>query len=349
MGGDGALGLFLHLGGILLSGLHPLGGGTGQVETETVHQKEQEEIDGEGNDQHPWAGAEDGYGHHQCHRHRDHLRRNRQGGHIEHQELRHAALRHRRRELLRCHPHGNRCRNLHIYYKVEENVNWNAADAQSVEVTIAPKSVIVTADNQTKEYGAADPTLTATVEGLVGQEDITYALSRAEGETMGAYAITPTGDATQGNYAVTYVAGTLTITMPTQVSITLPEEYGTYCCPVDLDFSEVTGLTAYIAAGYTKSAGSLLMVKVTSVPSGTGLLLKGTAGNTYTVKVQASPYVYSNLLTGTIAETDVTTGDLILGKSDDKLGFYRVSEPGTLAAGKAYTVVDACHAQNMHE
>ena len=62
------------------------GGGTGQVETETVHQKEQEEIDGEGNDEHPWAGAEDGYGHHQCHRHRDHLRRNRQGGRIEHQE-----------------------------------------------------------------------------------------------------------------------------------------------------------------------------------------------------------------------------------------------------------------------
>lgn len=77
------------------------------------------------------------------------------------------------------------------------------------------------------------------------------------------------------------------------------------------------------------------MVKVTSVPAGTGLLLKGTAGSTYTAKGQTSPYVYSNLLTGTTAETNVTADDFILGKKGDKVGFYH-AEAGTLAAGKAY-------------
>ena len=150
-------------------------------------------------------------------------------------------------------------------------------------------------------------------------------------QNAGNYTYTITG---AGNYSGETTA-TFTITSK-DVTITLAEEYGTYCSTEDLDFSETTGLTAYIAAGYNKSEGSLLMVKVTSVPAGTGLLLKGTPNSTYTAKGQTSPYVYSNLLTGTIAETDVTTNDLILGKSNDKIGFYRVSEPGTLAAGKAY-------------
>jgi hypothetical protein len=124
------------------------------------------------------------------------------------------------------------------------------------------------------------------------------------------------------------------------ITIALTEEYGTYCSAYDLDFSGATGLTAYIAAGYNKTEHTLLMVKVTSVPKGTGLLLKSTSttGGNFTATVQPSPYVYSNLLTGTTAETDVTTNDLILGKSeiDNAIGFYRVREPGKLAAGKAY-------------
>ena len=123
------------------------------------------------------------------------------------------------------------------------------------------------------------------------------------------------------------------------INIALTEEYGTYCSAYNLDFSGATGLTAYIAAGYNTSDGSLLMVKVTSVPAGTGLLLKGTAGSTYTAKVvQTSPYRYANLLTGTTTETAVSGNDYdyILGKNGaGKVGFYP-AQPGTLAAGKAY-------------
>ena len=121
------------------------------------------------------------------------------------------------------------------------------------------------------------------------------------------------------------------------INIALTEEYGTYCSAYNLDFSGATGLTAYIAAGYNKTEHTLLMVKVTSVPKGTGLLLKSTSatGGNFTATVQPSPYVYSNLLTGTTAETNVTVDDFILGKKVDKVGFYH-AEAGKLAAGKAY-------------
>ena len=80
--------------------------------------------------------------------------------------------------------------------------------------TIAPAPVTVTAENKTKTYGEADPTLTAKVEGLVNNESadlIKYTLTRAEGENVGDYAISAKGDAKQGNYVVSFVDGKLTI------------------------------------------------------------------------------------------------------------------------------------------
>ena len=79
---------------------------------------------------------------------------------------------------------------------------------------ITPAQATVTAEAKSKTYGEADPDLTATVTGLKGEDTaalIAYTLSRAEGEDVGSYAITPTGDAVQGNYDVVYVSANLTI------------------------------------------------------------------------------------------------------------------------------------------
>ena len=87
-------------------------------------------------------------------------------------------------------------------------------------LTITPAAVVVKADDKTKVYGNADPELTAHVYGLINESDvIEYSLSRAEGENVGNYTITPTGEAQQGNYIVTYETGTLTIT-PKPLTIT---------------------------------------------------------------------------------------------------------------------------------
>jgi hypothetical protein len=78
-------------------------------------------------------------------------------------------------------------------------------------LTVTAKGVTVTAANMSKNYGETDPTLTATATGLVGEDAVSYTVSRTAGEDVGTYAITPTGETAQGNYAVTYVPGTLTV------------------------------------------------------------------------------------------------------------------------------------------
>ena len=99
-----------------------------------------------------------------------------------------------------------------VYYKVAGDANHSDTEPVPVPVTIARKAVTVTANNASKVYNAADPTLSATVSGTVGSDKVTYTLSRTAGEDVNTYAITASGDATQGNYTVSYVNGTFTIT-----------------------------------------------------------------------------------------------------------------------------------------
>ena len=97
-------------------------------------------------------------------------------------------------------------------------------------LTITKATVTVTAGDKTKVYGDADPELTATVTGLKNGDEasvITYTLSRAAGEDVGTYAITPAGAAEQGNYDVVYVPGTLTITKAT-VTVTAEDKTKVY-------------------------------------------------------------------------------------------------------------------------
>ena len=84
-----------------------------------------------------------------------------------------------------------------------------------------PKPVTVTANDASKTYGQADPTLTATVTGLVGSDTVNYTISREAGEDAGTYTITPTGEAAQGNYTVRFAPGTFTIEASAKV-ITSP-------------------------------------------------------------------------------------------------------------------------------
>jgi hypothetical protein len=80
-------------------------------------------------------------------------------------------------------------------------------------LVIDPRPITIQADNQSKLLGAADPALTYTVTAgnLVTGNDLTGALTRESGETVGTYAILQ-GTLTAGsNYNLTFVPGTLTI------------------------------------------------------------------------------------------------------------------------------------------
>lgn len=102
-----------------------------------------------------------------------------------------------------------------VYYRVAGDSNHNGVTQSIVDVTIARKAVTVTANNASKVYNAADPALTATVSGTVGNDTVKYTIGRTQGNNVGSYAITPTGAATQGNYTVSFIPGTFTITKAT--------------------------------------------------------------------------------------------------------------------------------------
>lgn len=75
------------------------------------------------------------------------------------------------------------------------------------------KNVTVTANDGTKVYGDNDPAaFGATVTGTRDGETVVYTVGRADGENVGNYAITPTGDEIQGYYKVEYKTGSFEIT-----------------------------------------------------------------------------------------------------------------------------------------
>ncbi len=114
---------------------------------------------------------------------------------------------------------------------------------------------------------------------------------------------------------------------------------GTFASSYDLDFTNVTGMKAYIASGFNPANGKLVLTQVDEVPAGTGLYIKGTKG-TYNIPVKETSMYLHNMLVGVTERTylEATTGDntnFTLQNGPSGVGFYTVS-PGYLAAGKAY-------------
>ena len=84
-------------------------------------------------------------------------------------------------------------------------------------LTITRALLTVTADNATREYGLANPTLTGSITGFRNGDTasvisgLTYGTVATAASNVGTYAITGSG-ATATNYDFAYVPGTLTIT-----------------------------------------------------------------------------------------------------------------------------------------
>ena len=72
---------------------------------------------------------------------------------------------------------------------------------------------------------------------------------------------------------------------------------GTYCTNIDLDFSGIDGLNAYIACGFNPDEGVVWMMRVDYVPANEGILIKGTPG-TYEVPHRRTGFRYNNMLVG---------------------------------------------------
>jgi MBG domain-containing protein len=100
------------------------------------------------------------------------------------------------------------------------NVTFNTGT-----LSITPAALSVTAEAKTKTYGATDPVFTASYAGFVNNETVavlggTLTFTRAPGEDLGSYLITP-GGLTSVNYNITFNTGTLSITPPAPMIISL--------------------------------------------------------------------------------------------------------------------------------
>lgn len=123
------------------------------------------------------------------------------------------------------------------------------------------------------------------------------------------------------------------------VTIVLPEAgkgYKTFCYPKALDFSGVSGLTAYTA---TVDDGIALFTPVTgTIPARTGLLLAGEVNTPYEVPCVATSNtdVSTNVMVGVTEATNVAAGIYVLMNVDDNVCFYQTSTMFTVGANTAY-------------
>lgn len=136
--------------------------------------------------------------------------------------------------------------------------------------------------------------------------------------------------------------------LPSTVPATITSAgWATLYTPYALDFSGVTGLTAYTAA---VADNKVTLTEVTDVPAGTGVVLKGDA-DTYNIPVAASSATAKGDLLG--SATDATAFDAyadntlyMLKKVGEKAQFVPVTA-GSIAAGKAYLKIAAATARNL--
>ncbi len=123
-------------------------------------------------------------------------------------------------------------------------------------------------------------------------------------------------------------------------TVVIANHMATYCSPLDLDFSSIDGLKAYVATAFNSETGVLTMTQVSDVPAGTGILLIGKTG-TYEIPFSNFKPSYDNLLKGVTIATEIAPEEsgsvnYILVNGSRGTGFYRLSAVGLLAAGKAY-------------
>jgi hypothetical protein len=118
----------------------------------------------------------------------------------------------------------------------------------------------------------------------------------------------------------------------------------TYSGVNSLDFTNVSGLSAYVALSDADGNGNITLTR-TYKPAGlTGMVLCGEPSTSYivpTVKDKDPDYYQNNLLRHVIVATEIDKTDgiftnYILAKKNGNVGFYPLSGKGTLKPYSAY-------------
>ncbi|HEV2394893.1 MAG TPA: MBG domain-containing protein [Verrucomicrobiae bacterium] len=245
------------------------------------------------------------------------------------------------------------------------DANYNISYASGT-LTVTPASLTITADNQSKVYGAALPTLTANYSGFVNGDSATslttaptLSTTATASSAVGTYPITATG-AADANYNISYAPGALTVT-PASLTITANNQskvYGAALPTLTASYSGfVNGDTvASLATAPTLSTTATASSAVGTYPItaagaadanynisyGPGTLTVTPASLTITANNQSKVYgaalptltaSYSGLVNGDTASSLTTAPTLTTtGSASSPVGTYTVSATGAVDA-----------------
>ncbi len=133
---------------------------------------------------------------------------------------------------------------------------------------------------------------------------------------------------------IDYLYITKTGEAPTSVSATITDAgWATFYTDYALDFSGVTGLTAYTA---TLSESTVTLTEVTSVPAGTGVVLQGEA-KTYEIPfIESSDTDKGDLKGSTTTAKEADGNQYVLIMNSESNAQFTKATSGSIAAGKAY-------------
>ncbi|MDO4981072.1 MAG: Ig-like domain-containing protein [Prevotellaceae bacterium] len=155
--------------------------------------------------------------------------------------------------------------------------------------------------------------------------------------------ITPNSSSIKINFSVTdgkrFFLDEINVAAPSTsetVDVTIPASgWGTFCYQYPLDFTVEAipeGLKVYAVSSSSTTNVTLSEINQKLI-GGTGMIINGTPGKAYTLKIADKGTAYSgtNLLTGTLSPTYIEKGQYFL-----KNGQFVYSSAGTLPANKAY-------------
>ena len=211
-------------------------------------------------------------------------------------------------------------------------------------LTVTKASVTIKPNNYTINVGDDMPIFDATYTGLKNNEteDVlspTFNCTAADSNTPGVYDITVS--ATSNNYDITVQKGTLTI-LPTIATITISNVgVATYCFDFGLDFSNVTDFKAYIATGYNRHTGNVIVQPIKEAPGGTGLYIKGKPG-IYQLPIYECDSYFVNMLKGVTMPTTIQTTEgeytnfVLYATNSSDACFRPLSDSYNLKANRAY-------------
>jgi uncharacterized membrane protein len=190
-------------------------------------------------------------------------------------------------------------------------------------LTITPVTLTVTANDAGKVYGAANPTFTDTITGLVNGDDSSVVSGLASlsttataGSGVGTYTITAAqGSLSAANYSFTFGNGTLTIT-PATLTVTADDKSKVYGSDNPALTDTITGFVNGDGSGVVSGSASL----TTSVTASSGV-------GTYTItaaqgSLSAANYGFA-FVNGTLTVTPAT----LTVAADNKSKVYGAANP----------------------